>query len=148
MPQGTVIGLYLFSLIYKWSKALGKLGNIVAETFCFLSMFLSLPTRGNIVAETKFASRKAKCFPTNSETFLLRKQCFQVCPHVSNSKNISPDQWACATNKATKLGTKSYKHNMRKQGSIMFPQQCFLVCPQRETWGNIDKKQCFRNNVS
>ena len=38
---------------------------------------------GNIVGETKFASQEKKCFPTNSETFLLRKQCFLVCPHAN-----------------------------------------------------------------
>jgi hypothetical protein len=31
----------------------------------FPQMFPCLPTRGNIVAETKFASREAKMFPTN-----------------------------------------------------------------------------------
>jgi hypothetical protein len=59
----------------KKRKALGKLGNIVAETFwkhfvwkhfvsMFPQMFPCLPTGGNIVAETKFASREAKMFPT------------------------------------------------------------------------------------
>ena len=40
---------------------LGKLGNIVAETLCFLSVFPCLPT---------------------SKNFPLRKQCFLVCPHI------------------------------------------------------------------
>jgi hypothetical protein len=51
-------------------KALGKLGNIVLETFViparffmFPQMFPCFPTLGNIVAETKFASREAKMFP-------------------------------------------------------------------------------------
>jgi hypothetical protein len=36
----------------------------------FPQMFPRLPIRGNIVAETKFASREAKMFPTNfRETF-------------------------------------------------------------------------------
>ena len=40
--------------------ALGKLENIVAETLCFLSMFPCVPTSGNIVPETKFASHEEK----------------------------------------------------------------------------------------
>ena len=66
-------------------------------------MFPGLPTRGNIVAETKFASREAKCFLANSETFDV-SLCF----------------------------------------SLMFPS----VCPHLETWRNIGRKQCLRNNVS
>ena len=63
-----------FSRLYhlKLSKAQGKLGNIVAETFVthdVSSKFPCLPTRGNIVAETKFASWEAKIFQSNSETF-------------------------------------------------------------------------------
>ena len=53
-------------------KALGKLGNIVAETFVtrdVSSKFPCLPTRGNIVAETNLLPGKQKCFLTNSETF-------------------------------------------------------------------------------
>ena len=50
----------MFFLIFSsLLKALGKLGNI-AETLCFLSMFPCLPTSGNIVAGTKFASQEAK----------------------------------------------------------------------------------------
>ena len=45
-------------------------------------MFPCLPTSGKIVAQKYLLPRKQKCFPTNSETFLLRKQCFLVCPHV------------------------------------------------------------------
>ena len=37
-----------------------KLGNIVAETLCFLSMFPCLPTSDNVVAEIKFASQESK----------------------------------------------------------------------------------------
>jgi hypothetical protein len=87
-------------------KAQGKLGNIVAETFVILDVSSNVSlfaTRGNIVAETKFASREAKCFLPNSETFDV-SLCF----------------------------------------SLMFPS----VCPLWETWRNIGRKQCFRNNVS
>jgi hypothetical protein len=66
-------------------------------------MFPCLPTRGNIVEETKFASREEKCFLANSEKFDV-SLCFL----------------------------------------LMFPS----VCPLLETWRNIGRKQCFRNNVS
>jgi hypothetical protein len=49
------------------TKALSKLGNIVVETFVILDVSSNVscfPTRGNIVAETKFASREAKMFPS------------------------------------------------------------------------------------
>ena len=39
-------------------KAVSELGNTVAETLCFLSMFSCLPTSENVVAETKFASEE------------------------------------------------------------------------------------------
>ena len=43
---------------------MGKLGNIVVETFVIFDVSSKvLPTRGNIVAETNFASREAKMFP-------------------------------------------------------------------------------------
>jgi hypothetical protein len=44
----------------------------------FPQMFPCLPTRGNIVAETKFASREAKMFPIpNSEKFDV-SLCFSL----------------------------------------------------------------------
>jgi hypothetical protein len=52
------------------TKALGKLGNIVVETFVILdvssNVSLYLPIHGNIVAETKLgnASQEAKMFPS------------------------------------------------------------------------------------
>jgi hypothetical protein len=53
-------------------KALDKLGNIVVETFVILDVSSNVslfahPWKhccGNIVAETKFASREAKMFPS------------------------------------------------------------------------------------
>jgi hypothetical protein len=46
------------------TKALGKLGNIVVETFVIFDVSSKvLPTCGNIVAETNVASREAKMFP-------------------------------------------------------------------------------------
>ena len=71
-------------------KSLGKLGNIVAETLCFLSMFpCTLPTSGTLlsVVETKFASQEGKMFPNKfinifvAETmFLSLPTCFQMYP--------------------------------------------------------------------
>jgi hypothetical protein len=55
-------------------KALGKLGNIVVETFVIRDVSSNvsrLPTRGNIVAETKFASREAKMFPSKFRKHLM-----------------------------------------------------------------------------
>ena len=69
------------------SKNLGEVGNIVAETLCFLQMFPCLPTSGNIVAETKFPSQEAKMFPNKfrnisvAETmFPSLPTCFQMFP--------------------------------------------------------------------
>ena len=71
-------------------KALGKLGNIVAETFSFLSMFPCLPTPGNIVVETKFASWEAKMFPDKFRNIFVAETmfpslptCFQLEKHFS-----------------------------------------------------------------
>ena len=92
------------------SIALGKLGNIVAETFVtrdVSSKFPCLPTRGNIVVETKFASREAKMFPIKFRNI----SCFPSVIFVAET---------------------------------LFPS----VCPPWETWRNIGRKQCFRNNVS
>ena len=69
-------------------------------------MFPCLPTRGNIVAETKFASREAKMFPSlaNSETFDV-SLCFSlmfasVCPLWETWRNIGRKQWALSINTA------------------------------------------------
>ena len=68
------------------TKALGKLGNIVAETSCFLSMFPCLPTSGNMVAETKFAFHEAT-FPNKFRNIFVAETmfpglptCFQMFP--------------------------------------------------------------------
>jgi hypothetical protein len=53
---------------------MGKLGNIVAETFVILDVSSNVSMfahRGNIVAETKFASREAKMFPTKLPKHLM-----------------------------------------------------------------------------
>ena len=63
------------------------LGNAFAEILCFLSMFPCLPTSGNIVAETKFASQEAKMFPNKFRNIFVAETmfpslptCFQVLP--------------------------------------------------------------------
>ena len=61
-------------------KALGKLGNIVAETLCFLSMFPCLPTWGNIVEQTKLASEEAKMFVKKLKIISVAQAIFS---HVS-----------------------------------------------------------------
>ena len=73
----------------------------------FPQMFPCLPTRRNIVAETKFASREAKMFPIKFRNI----SCFPSVIFVAKT---------------------------------LFPS----VCPSLETWRNIGRKQCFRNNVS
>ena len=54
------MGIYKILMLFRYfhcqTEALGKPGNIVAEALRFLSMFVGLPTSGNIAAETKFAS--------------------------------------------------------------------------------------------
>ena len=67
-------------------KALGKLGNIVAETFNFLSMFPCLPTPGNIVAETKFASWEAKMFPDKFRNIFVAETMFPSLPATGNMR--------------------------------------------------------------
>ena len=67
----------------KKANALGKLGNIVAETLRFPSMFPCLPTWGNIVAETKFASQEATMFLNKFRNIFVA-----VFSSVSSTRNI------------------------------------------------------------
>ena len=60
-------------------QALGKLGNIVAETLCFLPMFHCLPTSGN-VAETKFATQEATMFPNKFRNIFVAETMFPSLP--------------------------------------------------------------------
>ena len=90
------------------SKALGKLGNIVVETFVILDVSSNVslfahPCMETLLRKQNLLPEKQKCFLANSETFDV-SLCF----------------------------------------SLMFPS----VCPLWETWRNIGRKQCFRNNVS
>jgi hypothetical protein len=98
------------------TKALGKLGNIVAETLlrkhCFLPMFRHVSksgqTLGNISEQHRETSnvsefgRKHFCFPGS-------KFCFR--------NNVS-------------TGGQTWKYLRKHRESQMFPQQCFLVCPE------------------
>ena len=70
----TYLSRGLFSFVYKWP-------------YCFLSMFLCLPTSGNIVAETKFASQETKMFPNKFRNVFVAETmftgfpaCFQMFP--------------------------------------------------------------------
>ena len=81
------------------TKSMGRLGNIVAETFSFLSMFPCLPTPGNIVAETKFASWEAKMFPDKIRNIFVAETmfpslptCFQLEKHFSLSMSMRNEQ--------------------------------------------------------
>ena len=68
-------------ILYAWkTKALGKLGNIVAETLCFLSMFSCLPTLKNIVEETKFVSKEVEMFPKKFRSIFVAKTMFPSLP--------------------------------------------------------------------
>ena len=58
-------------------NALGKLGNTVVETFVILDVSSNVSLFAhpwNIVAETKFASREAKMFPSEFRNIL----CFPM----------------------------------------------------------------------
>ena len=65
-------------------KALGKLGDIVAETLCFLPLFPCLPASGNIVAEIKNCEKMFRKKFRNifvAETmFPSLPTCFQTFP--------------------------------------------------------------------
>ena len=55
-------------------------GNIVAETLCFLSMFPCLSTSGTLLRKQNLPPGKQKCFPSNSEPFLLDCSMFPILP--------------------------------------------------------------------
>ena len=61
-------------------KALGKLGNIVAETFSFLFMFPSLPPEETLLRKQNLLTRKQTCFPTNPETFCCENNGSHMFP--------------------------------------------------------------------
>ena len=67
--------------------------NIMFPTNVFLFSHLGKHCCGNNIC---FPGSKNACCPTNSETFLLQKQCFSVFPHVfkcfQHKKHCFPDQ--------------------------------------------------------
>ena len=114
----------------------------------FAQMFPCLPYLETLafIAETKVASRKAKIFPTNLETFdetlflrwgggvysyirvlpdgcILKSIVFTVCKHEYTPP--PPPQLSCL---ATALDT---HRNISKTNTMtnIFAQQCFPVCP-------------------
>jgi hypothetical protein len=67
-------------------------------------------------------------------------KCFPVCPPMETllrKQNLLPEKQKCfLANSETFYVSLCF--------SLMFPS----VCPLWETWRNIGRKQCFRNNVS
>jgi hypothetical protein len=110
---------------------------------------------------------KRKCFLTNSETFLLWKQCFPVYPHVSSTLGIRTNkaknggkraaEAAATVEKPSQMKQSIFRSvdiicfhsnvsqcgklgNMEKQWKeTMFPQECFLVCPGLRSVNNYMK---------
>jgi hypothetical protein len=67
-------------------------------------------------------------------------RCFHVCPPVETllrKQNLLPGKQKCFL-------SNSETFDVSLCFSLMFPS----VCPLLETWRNIGRKQCFRNNVS
>ena len=110
-------------------KTLGKLGNIVAETLCFLSMFPCFQHRETFWRKENLLPRNQKCVLANSKTFLKRDisicfQCFLACSHIPSTRNIVSSLEICKA---------ILSENKRKQYASIhlncFPQKCFLDCP-------------------
>ena len=59
-----------------------NLETLLRKHYVSHQCFHVCPPRKTLLRKQNLLPRKQKCFPTNSETFLLRKQCFVVCPHV------------------------------------------------------------------
>jgi hypothetical protein len=67
-------------------------------------------------------------------------KCFPVCPPAETllrKQNLLPEKQKCFLANSETFGVSLCL-------SLMFPS----VCPLWETWRNIGRKQCFRNNVS
>ena len=52
------------------------------------------PPRETLLWKQKFLPGKQKCFPINSETFLLRIQCISVFPHVSSAIGMRMNKYS------------------------------------------------------
>jgi hypothetical protein len=69
-------------------------------------------------------------------------KCFPVCPPVETllrKQNLLPEKKKCFLANSETL-------DVSLCFSLMFP--IVRLCPLLETWRNIGRKQCFRNNVS
>jgi hypothetical protein len=112
-----------------YSKALGKLGNIVAETLlrkhCFLPMFRHVSQSGQTLGNISEKHRET----SNVSEFARKHFCF------SGSK-------FCFRNNVS-TGGQTGKHLRKHLESQMFPQQCFLVCPGLKYYSNIQTVSCF-----
>ena len=153
------------------NKALGKLGNIVAETLWFLSTFPCLPTSGNIVAETKFASREAKMFPnkfrnifvaetmfpsfptcfqmfSTRETLFSRSGKYKKC-FFHYSGNINNILRFVRTNVSQKMfpSLPTVGNMTKHRQETMLPQQCFLVCPGQMLPTSMYVLRCFTMHI-
>ena len=104
------------------SKALGKLGNIVADTLFPANVSQSGQTLGNISEKHRETS--------NVSEFARKHFCF------SGSK-------FCFRNNVS-TGGQTGKHLTKHRESQMFPQQCFLVCPGLKRI----KYQCIRESIA
>ena len=103
------------NVIFLYSKALGKLGNIVAETLlrkhCFLPMFRHISKSGQTLGNISEKHRET----SNVSEFARKHICF-------------PGSKFCFRNNVS-TGEQTWKHLRKHRESQMFPQQCFLVCP-------------------
>ena len=83
---------------------------------------------GPIVAGQELLAGKQRCFETNSEIFLLRKECFLVRSHVSNVSSareilISKCEPIFLTKMSSSSPTRSGKHG-ETLADTMLPRQC------------------------
>ena len=100
--------------LYIIPNALGKLGNIVAETlFPTILMFRHVSKSGQTLGN--ISEKHRETLTSNVSEFARKHFCF------SGSK-------FCFCNNVS-TGGQTGKHLRKHRESQMFPQQCFLVCP-------------------
>ena len=89
-----------YHLVRFYDKTLGNSKKLLLKYVSY-QCFPVCPPRETLLRKQNInlLARKQKCFLTNSEKILLRKQCFLVCPHVfkcfQHEKRCFPD-WACS----------------------------------------------------
>ena len=131
------------------SKVLGKVGNIVAETLCFLQMFPLLAHLGKHCCGNKISFPGSKnvsqqiqkhfCCGNNVSYFA------HMFSNVSNTRNIVFPIGHVQTM------FKDYSPNINNALRFVranVSQKMSTSLPRWETCPNIDRKQCFRKNVS